>query len=249
MRRLPRPTYANVLATLSIFIALGGVSWAATQLPKNSVGTKQIKKNAVTTAKIKKNAVTTARIKKNAVNTSKIKGKAVKKGKVDPNLLASIDEDAQLKVYNGDGSLLGTLVGVLPSGLPIFQVLVDGGIYTYYPSGQLFPSSSLSPSFKNNSCDGTAYVESPAEISEQLISKLVGGPTRIVYRTTSGPNLGPISAWQFSSATESVVGQNMWERDETGACVPTTSSPFTGVLTALEPVPAPPDGTGPLTIG
>ncbi len=50
-----RLTYANVMATLAFFIALGGASaFAATQLAKNSVGTKQLKKGAVTTAKIAK---------------------------------------------------------------------------------------------------------------------------------------------------------------------------------------------------
>jgi hypothetical protein len=44
-------TYANVMATIAVFIALGGASYAATQLPKNSVGTKQLKKGAVTPAK------------------------------------------------------------------------------------------------------------------------------------------------------------------------------------------------------
>jgi hypothetical protein len=56
-------TYANVMATIALFVALGGASYAATQLPENSVGSKQLKKNAVTTAKIKKGAVTGAKIK------------------------------------------------------------------------------------------------------------------------------------------------------------------------------------------
>lgn len=47
-----RLTYANVTATLALFLALGGVSWAAATLPKNSVGTKQLKANAVTSAKV-----------------------------------------------------------------------------------------------------------------------------------------------------------------------------------------------------
>jgi hypothetical protein len=59
----PRLTYANVVATLALFIALGGASYAAFKLPKNSVGTKQLKKNAVTTAKLKKGAVTAAKLK------------------------------------------------------------------------------------------------------------------------------------------------------------------------------------------
>jgi hypothetical protein len=62
MKLLPRPTYANVVATLALFIALGGAAYAATQLPRNSVGVKQLKKNAVTTPKIKNGAVTGAKI-------------------------------------------------------------------------------------------------------------------------------------------------------------------------------------------
>ena len=36
-------TYANVMATIALFIALGGTSYAVSQLPRNSVGAKQIR--------------------------------------------------------------------------------------------------------------------------------------------------------------------------------------------------------------
>jgi hypothetical protein len=58
----PRLSYANVIATLALFIALGGGAYAASQLPKNSVGTKQLKKNSVTAAKIKQGAIEAAKI-------------------------------------------------------------------------------------------------------------------------------------------------------------------------------------------
>ncbi len=49
-----RLTYANVMVTLLAFLVLGGGgAWAATQLAKNSVGTKQLKNGAVTGAKVK----------------------------------------------------------------------------------------------------------------------------------------------------------------------------------------------------
>jgi len=48
-----RLTYANVMSSVAVFLALGGAAFAAAQLPKNSVGTKQLKKNAVNSAKIK----------------------------------------------------------------------------------------------------------------------------------------------------------------------------------------------------
>lgn len=73
MRRIrSKLTYANIVATLALFIALGGVSYAAVKLPKNSVGEKQIKKNAVTSKKIKKNAVTGDKIKPGTIKGTDI---------------------------------------------------------------------------------------------------------------------------------------------------------------------------------
>jgi hypothetical protein len=47
-------TYANVVATLSLFLALsGGAAYAASHLGKSSVGTKQLKNGAVTGVKVK----------------------------------------------------------------------------------------------------------------------------------------------------------------------------------------------------
>lgn len=48
-----RLTYANVISTICLFLLLGGgAAYAATHLPKNSVGSKQLKKGAVTPAKL-----------------------------------------------------------------------------------------------------------------------------------------------------------------------------------------------------
>jgi hypothetical protein len=55
MRRLrSKLTYANVMATIAVFIALGGASYAAIEIPKNSVGTKELKDGAVSQAKLAK---------------------------------------------------------------------------------------------------------------------------------------------------------------------------------------------------
>ncbi|MBS1890789.1 MAG: hypothetical protein JST59_05815 [Actinobacteria bacterium] len=60
--RRPRLTYANVVASLALFIALGGASYAATSLPKGSVGTDQIQAEAVRTGKVADDAVTAAKL-------------------------------------------------------------------------------------------------------------------------------------------------------------------------------------------
>jgi hypothetical protein len=54
----PRLTFANVVSVIALFVALGGASYAAVKLPKNSVGTKQLKKNSVNGAKVKDNSLT-----------------------------------------------------------------------------------------------------------------------------------------------------------------------------------------------
>jgi hypothetical protein len=54
-----RLTYANVMSSIAVFLVLGGATaFAASELGKESVGTKQLKKEAVGLAKIKTGAKT-----------------------------------------------------------------------------------------------------------------------------------------------------------------------------------------------
>jgi hypothetical protein len=48
-----RVSYANATATLALFVALGGTSYAVTSLPANSVGSSQIRNRSVTDAKVR----------------------------------------------------------------------------------------------------------------------------------------------------------------------------------------------------
>jgi hypothetical protein len=60
-RHLESP--AMIVACVSLIVALGGVSYAAGVLPKNSVGTAQLQTRSVSRAKLKSNAVTSAKVK------------------------------------------------------------------------------------------------------------------------------------------------------------------------------------------
>lgn len=51
--RVRRPSPAMLVALVALFVALGGSSYAALNLPKNSVGSKQLKKNAVSSKKVR----------------------------------------------------------------------------------------------------------------------------------------------------------------------------------------------------
>jgi hypothetical protein len=90
-----RLTYANVMSSIAVFLVLGGATaFAATQLGKNSVGTKQLKKNAVTAKKIKKNAVTSAKIKKDAVNGGKVKDGSLTGADINLSTLGTVPSAA-----------------------------------------------------------------------------------------------------------------------------------------------------------
>ena len=53
----------NVVAYLALFVALGGTSYAAATLPRNSVTAKQIAARAVGSAELKNGAVTSQKVR------------------------------------------------------------------------------------------------------------------------------------------------------------------------------------------
>ena len=60
--RVRAPSLALTVSFVALLVALGGTSYAAFALPRNSVGTKQIKNGAVTAKKITNGAVTASKI-------------------------------------------------------------------------------------------------------------------------------------------------------------------------------------------
>jgi hypothetical protein len=64
-RRLPSP--ALVVAGLALAAALGGTTYAASALPRNSVGARQLKAGSVSTVKLAKGSVTSRQIKDHTI--------------------------------------------------------------------------------------------------------------------------------------------------------------------------------------
>ena len=96
-------TYANVMATVAVFLMLTGIGYAVAALPKKSVGPKQIKNGAVRSKKIKKNAVNASKIKAGSVGRSEIASGAVNTGKI------SNQSVTRSKIADSAIPLLGTL--------------------------------------------------------------------------------------------------------------------------------------------
>lgn len=108
-------TFSNVIALLALFVALGGTSYAAVKLAKNSVTSKHIKNGQVKTADIRNgsirapklgaNAVTATKLADDAVTSSKLADNAVTGGLIDESTLGKVpsagaaDSAAQLDGY------------------------------------------------------------------------------------------------------------------------------------------------------
>ena len=80
-------SYANVAASLALFIALGGTAVAAATLAPDSVGSPEIRADAVRSPEIRADAVRSPEIAKDAVRGSEIRDASV--------LLADIAPDAR----------------------------------------------------------------------------------------------------------------------------------------------------------
>lgn len=105
-RFLPRPTYANVVATLALFIALGGVAYAADVLPALSVGTKQLRPKAVRTGKIADRAVT----------RTKIHRRAIRFHHLNPRLVRRLTRNQGVPGPRGPKGLQGLVGPIGPAG-------------------------------------------------------------------------------------------------------------------------------------
>lgn len=79
-----RLSYANVMASVAVFLALGGVSYAAVALPQDSVGRQQLRDTAVTNSKLAQGSVDTRQLRRGSVGPSKLASGGVKKRTLSP---------------------------------------------------------------------------------------------------------------------------------------------------------------------
>jgi hypothetical protein len=120
---LRRLTYANVIATLALFLALGGGAvWAANKA-STKIGTGKLKPNAVTAGKIKANAVTQAKIRENAVTNAKLREGSVNLSKIAAGTFVVAQASSSPVAVNGPSA-----VGV-NFNAPLTFTPAAGGVY------------------------------------------------------------------------------------------------------------------------
>jgi hypothetical protein len=156
-RFLPKLNYSNAIATMALFVALGGVAVAA-GLPKNSVGPNQLKRGAVTPAKLRKAAVTSGKLAQKSVVTGKLGPSAVLPGNI------------------GNGAVTTAKIG---AGAVIASSIKNGVITT----NKLNNNAVTTPKLANGSVTNPILANgsvTPAKLSDEfgpIVSTLKSGQT------------------------------------------------------------------------
>lgn len=85
-----RLSYANVMATIAVFLALGGGAFAASKFGKNVIKSRNIAPKAIKTSDLHNGAVSSAKLGSNAVDTAKIASSAVTGSKIAATKFAAV---------------------------------------------------------------------------------------------------------------------------------------------------------------
>ena len=148
-----RPSPALVVAIIALVMASAGTGYAATKLPRNSVGTQQLKKNAVTSAKVKNGSIAPADLSattraaltgpagpKGDAGSPGAKGDKGDKGDSATRLFATVKDDGTLVSGGGGPVVTRTAAGtyeVLFSQevAACAAVVTQGGVPSGTPGG------------------------------------------------------------------------------------------------------------------
>jgi hypothetical protein len=167
-----RVTYANVTASIALFVALGGTSYALT-LPRNSVGAKQLRTGSVGRAEIRTGGVRSAEIRNGTVATKD---------------LSTATRDS-LRGRQGPQGPAG------PSGVNYFVEVNSGGGHVIGMANVSHSSTSTYTIGFQRSVASCALVASPAVVAGGLTNAAPAGSTVVVSHDganavvhTYGPN-------------------------------------------------------------
>jgi hypothetical protein len=102
----------NVIALAALFVALGGTSYAAIAIPRNSVGTRQLRRSAVTATKIHSGAITPGKLSSRSFG-----GRILDFAEIDTNGAVAVSDPrgAKTKYWNPNTGGAVVFSGVIPA--------------------------------------------------------------------------------------------------------------------------------------
>ena len=236
-------TYANVMSTIAVFLAVGGGTFALAVAKKNSVTstsirngqvkTKDLGQNAVRTPKIADAAVTTPKVADGAITTPKLANNAATSDKLAANSVSGLKQITDGTITGSDVLENSLTFGCAPL-LPAFPT-GTGGPYRIATNGYcafvLHPATSRTWSQAADDCSGSvpdATLAEPVQVSQLQSSN--GG--------SQGPVTGTVNIWSPDPAT----GTQAWTTNVgnggavTGfAAVPITTSNPAPIVCVYQP--------------
>jgi hypothetical protein len=167
-------SYANVMASIAVFIALGGGAYAAVIAPKNSVTSRSIKNGQVKRQDIARGAVSNTRLGARSVSNSKIGPNAVNNAKL------------------ADGSVTPTKI--LDAAITTLKLadlsvttgkLADGSVTT----PKLADNAVTSPKLAANSVSGLSQIQDGTVTGADVLENTLNFGCDVL--TVQSPNQGP----------------------------------------------------------
>jgi len=116
-----------VVACIALIVALGGTSYAALKLPRNSVGTKQLRPSAVTSGKVRNGSLMAKDFRASALKRGP-RGPQGPKGDSAPGAIPRVAFASRGPVAPSGGTSIG--VGAAPTDLVGLRVPVGTSGYT-----------------------------------------------------------------------------------------------------------------------
>ncbi len=168
MRELKdRLTYANVIATLALFVALGGSSYAAVNLPRNSVGSAELKTNSVGATEIKRKAVRTSEISDRSIRLRDIStsarnalhGQTGPAGPPGPTYFETVE--------SAGGFVKGNATGSESNGLGVRLIAFSRSMASCVPSATL----TSVPGGPNPTPPGGAHIQTGTSADGRVVVK------------------------------------------------------------------------------
>jgi hypothetical protein len=134
-RFLRRPSAPLVVALIALFVALGGTSYAAITLPRNSVGTVQIKNRAVTQKKIAKKTLAALRGRRGATGQRGPAGPTGSPGAKGAQGIQGPAGPVNLTYVTVESTAMAGMSQTADATCPAGMVVTGGGVLPAVPMG------------------------------------------------------------------------------------------------------------------